>query len=322
MSRKILVTAIVFAVVLMFSVPAQAFWVWTPETNKWTNPKYSVKDTPQDQLAYALEFYKDKEYKKTIEEMEKLIKHYPRAREAAEAKYYVGLCYEDQGQLYQAFKEYQVVIEKYPFSERAGAIVEKQFSIGDQLMEGKQKKSKVLQTIAGGGYDVIDVYRTVIKNAPYGPFAAHAQYKIGLYLQEKQLYQEARDEFEKTINDYPESEWAKAARYQIALSDSKRSSGPGYDQKVTRTAVEEFKSFVKDYPDADLSEKAKKEIHNLREKEAENHFLIAAFYEKQKKFDAAKVYYSEVVRDYQNTSWAKKALEKIQTLNTLPGGKK
>ena len=305
---------LVAAFLLSFSAPSQAFWMWTPETNKWVNPKYSLKETPQAQLAYALEFYNAKEYKKAINEFKKLLSHYPRAREAAEAQYNIGLCLAEQGELYQAFKAYQVVIEKYPFSERSADVIDKQFEIGNQLVEGKQKKNKIVNVVVGGDYDVVDVYRTVIKNAPYGKNAAVAQYKIGLYLQEKELFQESRDEFEKTINDYPDSEWAKAARYQIALSDAKRSSDPQYDQKVTRSAIDEFKDFVKDNPDVELSDKAKNEIHKLNEKEAENQFVIAAFYEKQKKYDSAKTYYTSIVEDYQTTSWAKKALNRLQEI--------
>jgi len=42
--------------------------------------------------------------------------------------------------------------------------------------------------------------------------------------------------------------------------------------------------------------------------------VIAEFYEKQEKFKAAKVYYQDVVDQYDNTTWAKQALEKIQQL--------
>jgi outer membrane protein assembly factor BamD len=117
------------------------------------------------------------------------------------------------------------------------------------------------------------------------------------------------------MNDYPDSQWAKAARYQIAHSDAKRSPDAPYDQKVTESAIQEFQDFVKDNPDAELSQDAKGQIQGLREKEAENNFLIAKFYEKQKKFQAAKIYYNTIVENYQNTSWAPRALEKLRELN-------
>jgi outer membrane protein assembly factor BamD len=296
---------------------AQAFWIWTPETNKWTNPKFTVKETPQEQLDYAQEYYDSKQYKKAIGEFQKLIKQYPKAREAAEAQYFIGRCQEDQGLVVHAFKAYQTAIEKYPFSERAGEIIKRQYDIGMLLMEGKIRRNKMMRAVGAGNYDVIDVFRKVIKNAPYGQYAAPAQYKIGLYLQEKGLYQEARDEFEKTVNDYPDSEWAKAARYQIALSDSKRSSDAAYDQKVTESAIHEFKAFLKDYPDAELSGKARDEIQQLKEKEAENNFLVAQYYEKRKQYSSAKIYYTTIVEDYRNTSWSAKALERLQQINRI-----
>ncbi|MBU4334016.1 MAG: outer membrane protein assembly factor BamD [Candidatus Omnitrophica bacterium] len=292
-----------------------AFWIWTPESNKWVNPKYSVKETPSEQLEFSLGFYEEKSYEEAIKEFKKLIKNYPRAREAPEAQYYISKCYEDQEKLFSAFKGYQVVIDKYPFSERSPEIIKKQFDIGIKLLEGSGDKGFLKKTFADDSYDVVEVFRTVIKNAPYGEYAAPSQYKIGLYLSEKKLYQESRDEFEKVINDYPDSEWAKASKYQIAMSDALRSTEAQYDQKVTEAAVEGLKDFMSDYPGADLSEKAKEEIRGLREKEAENAFLVAEFYEKQKNYKAAKIYYQSIVNDYKGSIWSSKALERIREVS-------
>jgi outer membrane assembly lipoprotein YfiO len=299
---------------LAFAVPSHAFWIWTPESGKWTNPKYTVKDTPKTQLAYALGFFQAKEYKKAADELQKLLKNYPRAREAADAQYYLGRVNMEQGQFMAAFKNYQIVIEKYPFSERSGEVVKRQYDIAMDIMEGKQKRNTFVKTVVGGDYDVVEILRAVIKNAPYGEYAAPAQYKIGLFLLEKQMYPEARDEFEKTMNDYPDSEWAKAAKFQIALSDSKRSSKAQYDQKVTTSALNEFKDFVKQFPEAGLSQKAQSHMDALRSKEAENMYVIAQFYEKQKQYDSAKIYYNTIVDKYSNTLWSPKALESLRRL--------
>jgi len=311
MIRKIL---LILLFCLSFVAPSHALWVWTPESGKFTNPKNVIKDTPKDQLAFAIEFYNSKDYKKATGEFQKLLKTYPRAREAADAQYYVALIKEDQEQFVAASKSYQIVIDKYPFSDRAAEVVKRQYNIGNTLLEGKSKRSKFATVVVGGDYDVVEVFRAVIKNAPYGEFAAPAQYKIGLYLLQKELYQEARDEFEKTRNDYPDSEWAKAAKFQIALSDSKRSPAPQYNQKVTATALKEFQDFVKKFPDADLSVEAKEHINSLREKEAENTFVIAQFYQKQKQLDSAKVYYTTIVEKYSETTWARKALQALSHL--------
>ncbi len=314
MLRRLKILFLLFFILSLPARPAFSFWMWTPETNEWVNPKYAVKETPSEQLQYSIGFYQKKDYDLAIKEFRKLISHYPKAREAPEAQFYVGQCYESLGNLYQAFKEYQIVVDKYPFSERSGDIVQKQYDIGVRLLNGKQNRNKFVDAFIGADYNVIDIFKTVIKNAPYGPLAPKAQYEIGLYLAEKQLYQEARDEFDKVINDYPESEWAKAAKYQIALTDSKRSTDAAYDQKVTQVAVQEFKEFVGVYPDAELSDAAKKQIDGLKEKEAENVFLIAKFYEKQKNYKSAKLYYQSIVDDYSQTKWVAPSLKKIREI--------
>lgn len=312
-SSKILAVAIVWFC-LVFPATSHAFWIWTPETNKWVNPKYSVKDTPMEQLEAANMLFEQKSYAAAIKEYNKLVKHYPRSREAAEAQYFIGLSQEQLGNFPEAIKAYQVVIDKYPFSERAAEIVDNQFAIAVDLMEGKYAKSKWAQVVTGGDYQIIEIFRQVIKNAPYGKHAGEAQYKIGLYLKEKKLYQEARDELEKTINDYPNTEWAKAAKYQIALTDSMRGTDIQRDQQTTASAVSEFKEFIVQHPDTELSEKAKEHVADLRNKEAQNNFLIAQFYAKQKNYKSAKVYYNIIINDYEDTPWAKKALEKMQQL--------
>lgn len=299
----------------VLSSPAFAFWVWTPETRQWINPKYAVKETPQKQLDYALELAKAEDYKQAEQEMYKLLKHYPKAREAAEAQFYIAEFQEKQGDYARAFKSYEMVIQKYPFTERSNDVVKRQYEMASGLLEGKKDKQQSFWSrMSSSGVNIEEIFSHVIKNAPYSEYAAPAQYKIGLFFKEQGLLQEARDAFEKTVNDYPDSEWAKAARFQIALADADRSAGAGYDQQITNTAIEGFNEFVKDYPDAELSQEAKDRVTQLREKEAENHFIIAQFYEKQKKFDAAVISYSTIVTDYKETVWAKKALEKIQQL--------
>ena len=307
-----------FLLILLFSIvfpsSSQAFWIWTPETNQWTNPKYSVKETPDEQIKYAVSFYDAKKYKEAIGEFKKLIKHYPRAREAAEAQFYIGICFEEQGDIFRAFKEYQTVIDKYPFSDLSAEIVQRQYDIGAELLNGTYSQSRILSSFKGTNYNVVEVFRTVIKNAPYGELAPIAQYKIGLYLMEEKLFDEARDEFEKVINDYPESRWVKAAQYQIAVTDSRRSSKAGYDQRVTKAATQEFNDFLKVNPDAELSEQAKGQVFELRDKEAQNNFDIARFYEKQKNYASARIYYQSVADEFSGTMWARKALERIQML--------
>jgi outer membrane assembly lipoprotein YfiO len=308
--RKILLSITFLA---FFSSFAQADWIWTPETGKFINPKWEVKPTPEDQLEYAQSFKDQDNCKKAMVEFKKLIKAYPRSKEAPEAQFFTGQCLQDTHKPYEAYQAYQLVIDKYPFSERAAQIVGIEYDIANHLLENKDR-SKWAQVVVGSDDRAIEIFRTVIKDAPYGKYAAISQYKIGLYLKEKGMYQEARDEFEKTMNDYPNSEWAQASKFQIAMADKDRASDAQHEQKVAGVAMDEFNEFVKTHPDSQLAPEAKEQMVRLKEKEAENNFVIAKFYAKQKNLKAARIYYKEVVHSYADTSWAPKALAQLKMI--------
>ena len=308
--RVLLILLFVFS----FLPQAHAVWIWTPQTGKFVNPKWSVKSTPREQLEYGLAFLDGKKYNEATGEFKKLIKNYARSKEAPEAQYYIGKIQETLNKPYEAYKAYQVVIDKYPFSERAAEIVEIEYQIANQLLNGRTKRGKITEVFIGGDDRVIDIFRTVIKNAPYGKYAAISQYKIGLYLKEKGLYDEARDEFEKTVNDYPTSEWAKAAQFQIAMADTKRSSNAQHEQKTTELAIEGFKEFVKSHPESELTSEAKGQIARLRDKEAENNFVVAQYYEKQKNFKGARIYYNDIINKYTDTLWSFKAQARLKII--------
>jgi outer membrane protein assembly factor BamD (BamD/ComL family) len=52
----------------------------------------------------------------------------------------------------------------------------------------------------------------------------------------------------------------------------------------------------------------------LKSKEAENNFVIAKFYEKQKNVKAARIYYKEVIDKYADTPWAAKAQARLKII--------
>lgn len=299
---------------LAAGAPAHAFWIWTPESGKWVNPKYSVKQTPAEQLAYANEFFELRKYEEAMREYKKLLKHYAKAREAAQAQFGLGRVWEEMKKYWRAVEEYQKVVDRYPFSDLGPKVVERQYVIANLFIEGKARDHEFAQSLLGTDYKIPDVFVKVIKNDPYGPYAPASQYKIGLFYLEKLDYQQARDAFEKTVNDYPDSKWAESARYQIAVADAKRSVGAQYDQRTTTIAVQGFEDYVKANPDSQLSASARAEISRLRLKEAENSFVVGEYYWKTKKYKAARIYWQTVVDQYGDTPWGAKAQEKLQTM--------
>lgn len=310
--KRLLILVFLIGILGICQEKAYPYWIWTPKTGKFVNPKAEPKETPKEQFEYAKGFYDAKQYDDAKREFKKVLKAYPKSFEASEAQFYLGLVEEEQGKLYEAYQEYQRVIDKYPFSERIQDIIEREYKIAEQFMAGEKRKA--LGVTLPVENPSIEIFTKVIENSTYGPLAPKAQYKLGLVLKSLERYYEAEDAFNKVISTYPDSEWVEAAKFQVASCRARISRGPDYDQGAAQEAKEKFEAFVKEHPDAVLSEDAEKSIQELRIKEAESSFGIALFYEKQKQFKAAKIYLENIINNYSDTPWAKKAEEKIKNL--------
>ena len=309
MRRILLCLIIAFAFTANTAYP---YWIWTPKTKKWINPKTAVKPTPKEQFDFAKSLYDIKSYEEAKKEMKKLVQHYPKSFEASEAQYYLGLINEAQDNLYEAFQDYQKVIDKYPFSQRVQEIIEKEYKIGEAFMAGAKRKALGMALPVEN--PAIEIFNKVIENSTYGPLAAKTQYKLGLVLKGLSRFYEAEDAFSNVISKYPDSEWVEPAKFQIASCRAALSRGPEYDQGAAGDAKQKFEEFIKEHPDAVLSSEAEKNIQELKAKEAKSNYEIAGFYEKQKAYESAKIYYQDTIDNYFDTEWAQKAKLRLEEL--------
>ncbi|MFC1646101.1 outer membrane protein assembly factor BamD [Candidatus Omnitrophota bacterium] len=304
-------TIVTFVLVLSMANPSFAFWIWTPKDKKWTNPKWSAKISPEEQYKFSKEVFDSGDYKRALVEFKKVLSHFPESFQAAEAQFYIGECLEKMGKLYNAYLAYQKVIDKYPFSEKMNDVLERELKIADAIAE---EEMKVLGLSIPQYHHAITIYRRIIENYPYGEIAPISQYKIGLVLKSAGSFDEAKAEFEKVISSYPDSEWVEPAKFQIAQTASIASLDADYDQELSKEAKDRYEEFLQKHPDAELSEEAQEEILSLTDKEAEKDYNIGQFYENQKAFEGAVLYYEDVIKKYPRSTWAQKSLERIQVL--------
>lgn len=146
---------------------------------------------------------------------------------------------------------------------------------------------------------------TVADSAQY--YLADSHYMMGDYLI-------AGVEFERLVNSYTQSPLVKKAQYRLAQSFNALSPRSSLDQKYTTKAIREYQYFIEEFPTDTLKEKAEKKILNLRNKLGKKEYENAEIYRKMSEFNAAIVYYDEVLGKYYDTDWADDAqFGKIRT---------
>ncbi len=317
--RKNLSFGLILVLLLAGASASEAAWIWTPESGKWFNPKKASKDTPEDQFAWGMSFYEQRKWDRAIEEFEKVPAVFPTSRFAAEAVYYTGMAWEAKEDLSKAGDAYQKLVDRYPYSDRIKDAVQREFTIANEFASGT--KIKIWGIPALSGQDkALEIYKHIVKNAPFGTYGAEAQFAIGEVYKKQGDFEEAQKAYQSVADDYPQSELVSKARYQIAYVSMETSKRSQSSEQYAERAIEEFQGFKNSFPEDKQALEAEESIKALRAKKAMTLFQTAEFYEKQKKYSSAKVYYSEVFTKFPETPVAPEARKRIDKIIQGEGG--
>ncbi|MCA9396709.1 MAG: tetratricopeptide repeat protein [Candidatus Omnitrophica bacterium] len=290
---------------------AQAAWLWDPETGKWTNTKDVARDTPQAQYDVAKQAFDAEDYKKALDEFDKLIRHYPNNRWAAEAQFYKGLIFEKTDDVAKAAEAFRTVVDRYPYSNRINDAIEKEYQIAEAMMEGK--KTKVLgMAILPAEDEAADLYRHILRNAPYGPYGAAAQFRLGDAELKLGNFEEAERAYKAVIDEYPNTEWHEKAQYQIAKVSFKSAMTDEYNQDRTNEAISKYEGFKKSGALSAEEMETDKAIQQLKVKKAESIYSIAEFYFQRKKYASAKIYFEDVIRQFPDLEISNRARDLLK----------
>ena len=310
---SLVIIAAVFVMTLLFAHNSEAFWVWTPKDKFPENPKNAPKDTPEEQFDWAMRFYKNQEFKRSADEFIRLVAKYKESDLAPEAQYYAGRSFEELGKYYFAFENYQKTVDDYPYTKRLREILEREYNIAGIFQ--KKESPRLMDLELNVSLDrAITIYNKIIENSTFGEYADKSYFNMAECYRRSRKYNEAVDAYEKLITDYPQSSLVEESKYQLASTMYEASLDPDYDQESTDEALKKFERISKTTAIPSIAKEAGQAINTLRNRKADSILRIGEFYEKQKKYSGAIIYYKEIVQNYPDSSAAKLAGEKIELL--------
>jgi outer membrane assembly lipoprotein YfiO len=298
-----------------FSVAVDAAWLFSNKNGKWVNLKKKPKETPKLQFDYAKSLEEKGEYKEAIKEYDKFIYNFSPSPLVSEARFHMGICYENLGRYSQAFKQYKKILNKDISYENIREVIKREYQIGNLFFSGTRGDMwGGIPSITSPLQLATEVFEDILKNAPYSKYAVKSLFKIGEIKRKKKKYKEAIEKFKKVRSEYNNPEYKEAALFQIALCKYLLSKGSSYSQETTVEAVKVFTEFIKEYPESSQRKEAEEKRKELNERYLKSLYDKADFYEKQGKNSAALIYYQEIVEKFDNLEQIKKAKEKIEEL--------
>jgi outer membrane protein assembly factor BamD len=277
-----------------------------------------IKKNAEEQFKLSERYEASGDYKRAGASYRLLVRRFPRSDIAATAQFRSGQMLEKEGKLQRAFYEYQGLVQKYPRSPDFEAALQAQYGIGKAYLDGKRVDIYGVPTLPSMA-KAQEMFQKIVTNAPYSRIAPLAQYGIGQALEKSGSITATVNAYQQVVDRYPNSDVAPNAMYQMGYVYFQESRRTGYDQTAAVRAQEGFEDFLLRYPKSERVPQAQDNLKALKSLNVENSYDIAKFYDKQKNYKAAYVYYNEVVQQQPDSLEAQRAKQRMDQIRSKVG---
>ena len=111
-------------------------------------------------------------------------------------------------------------------------------------------------------------------------------------------YGEALNTYRTFLTYYPNHDEAARVQYMVGMSLFQQALSPDRDQALTLQAIQEFEKVETVYPASPFVQQAKTKIIECHDRLAEHERVVARFYQKRKKYNAAIDRYRTILERY------------------------
>jgi outer membrane protein assembly factor BamD len=277
-----------------------------------------IKRNAEEQYKLSQNYEAAGDYKRAGASYRLVVRRFPRSDIAPTAQFRSGQMLEKDGKLQRAFYEYQGLIEKYPRSPDFEAALQAQYNIAKAFLDGKRVDIYGVPTLPSMS-KAQEMFHKIVTGAPYSRIAPLAQYGVGQALEKSGAIAATVTAYQQVVDRYPSSDVAPNAMYQIGYVYFQASRTTGYDQTAAIRAQEAFEDFLLRYPNSEKVPQAQDNLKILQGRKTENSYNIAKFYDKQKNYKAAYVYYNEVLQQQPDSPEAQRAKQRMDEIRSKVG---
>jgi len=261
---------------------------------------------------------KEGNIKRAIKAYKSLVKRHPKDTLASAALYRSAQLQEQLHDYTPAAESFSQLVERYPGSPHFEEAIEAQFRVGEIYLNGK--KLKFLGIPLASALDrAVTIFANVVRTAPYGKYTARAQFDIGLAREKQGANDAALQAYQAVADKFPNEPVAVDAQYQIGYIWFTAAQTGTKDAAASANAKTAFQDFLFHYPKSEKAAQARANLDILEHKQTANSYKVAKFYDKQKYYRAAVIYYNEVIRQQPGSEESNEAKKRIDQLRAKFG---
>jgi outer membrane protein assembly factor BamD len=168
------------------------------------------------------------------------------------------------------------------------------------------------KSMNSGDYEqAAKLFDEVERQHPYSLWARRAQLMSGFNYYLAQKYTEAVSSAQRFLTIHPGSTEAAYAQYLIAMSYYQQIPDVNRDQTTTQQALDAFGELIRRYPDTRYAADGRLKLDLINDHLAGKEMEVGRFYERSGQWLAASYRFRNVIDQYQTTSNAPEALERL-----------
>lgn len=250
------------------------------------------------------QFYNNQEWKKAANEFEKVIYFFPSSEAAAEASYFLAVCYFEMKEYDFANEEFSSYIKASEHPAFFEDAVYFKFCAAEHLKIGKKRrpfKYRYFPKLICGQDMALTIYDEVVAALPNHELTVQALMSKGDLLRKMREYRLAVETYQLVIKRFPRDNAIPACYVNIANTYIDQSKVEFQNPDILALAELNAQKFAEDFPRDENVDIVNQSVFRIKEYYAKGLADIGRFYERIDEPEAAVIYYQSAVEEFPDT---------------------
>lgn len=263
-------------------------------------------------------YYNAKKYRKAYSHFERVIYFFPASEVAAEASYYLAVCYYEMGEYDFANREFSAYVTASAdpaFFEDAICF---KFNIAEHFKEGKRRRaftSRYLPKWISAEDEALQIYDEVILALPNHELTVCALRSKAELLRRMREYRASVDTYQILIRRFPKHEATPDAYVSISEVYYEQCQHDFQNPDLLAFADLNARKFSDDFPRDERIQVINDYVQKMKETYARGLYELGLFYERKGHPHAAAIYYQTAIKEFPETSIACACQERLDHLD-------
>lgn len=292
---------------------------FTLRDGKLVPKEEAASQSAQDHYSTLLKAYEDKDWVALEEQAIIVSKSFPDTPFGRDALYFLGVSLFNQDDFELAnknFKEYLVTEATPKYFEEA---ISYKFEIADQFRNGARMHLwgfKNLPKWAPADEEALQIYEEVISALPHSELAAKALYGKAKLQAKGEDYRAGIETYQTLIRRFSKHPLAVESFIGIGEVYLEQSKAEYPDPDFLDLAELNLKKFQTSFPSEEKVQVAIDNLSKMEDHYAASFYETAQFYERTKKWSAAKIYYTKILASFPKSQLAENSQVRLVTVDT------